>query len=146
MVAPYCNTPGVWLPHLHLHFMNMSIIHSFIHKLISHETWFWNMAICCIFHVCCFLYEIKSVQHLSATCATYFSEIWLVNTMQQDHETCETWLWNRCNISCVFHCFSTYNAWFLCDQGVVWLIILLNNLVTPRMSFGTLFILIMLPK
>ena len=25
-----CNTPGVWLPHLHLHFMNMSIIHSFI--------------------------------------------------------------------------------------------------------------------
>ena len=26
----FCNTPGVWLPHLHLHFMNMSIIHPFI--------------------------------------------------------------------------------------------------------------------
>jgi hypothetical protein len=22
-----CNTPGVWLPHLHLHFISMSIIH-----------------------------------------------------------------------------------------------------------------------
>ena len=26
----FCNTPGVWLPHLHLHFMNMSIIHPFM--------------------------------------------------------------------------------------------------------------------
>ena len=43
-----------------------------------------------MFHVCCFLYEMKSVQHLSATCATHFSEAKLVNTMQQDHETCET--------------------------------------------------------
>ena len=120
--------------------------HSSIHKLISHETWFWNITTCCIFHVCCFFYEMKSVQHLSATCATHFSEIWLVHTMQQDHETCETWLWNRCNISCVFHCFSTCNAWFLCDQCVVWLIILLNNLVTLRMSFGTLFMLTMLPN
>ena len=25
-----CNTLGVWLPHLHLHFMNMSIIHPFM--------------------------------------------------------------------------------------------------------------------
>ena len=25
-----CNTPGVWLPHLHLHFINMSIIHPFM--------------------------------------------------------------------------------------------------------------------
>ena len=43
-----------------------------------------------MFHVCCFHYEMKSVQHLSATCATHFSETKLVNTMQQDHETCET--------------------------------------------------------
>ena len=43
-----------------------------------------------IFHVCCFYYEMKSVQHPSATCATHFSETWLVSTMQQDHETCET--------------------------------------------------------
>ena len=27
---PNCNTPGVWLPHLHLHFMNMSIMHPFM--------------------------------------------------------------------------------------------------------------------
>ena len=40
--------------------------------------------------VCCFFYEMISVQHLSATCATHFSETWLVSTMQQDHETCET--------------------------------------------------------
>ena len=26
----YCNTPGVWLPHLHWHFINMSIIHPFM--------------------------------------------------------------------------------------------------------------------
>ena len=121
---------------------------SFIH---SQAYIIWNMflkhcnvSLC--FMCCCFHYEMKSVQHLSATCATHFSETKLVNTMQQDHETCETWLWNICNISCVFHCFSTYDAWFLCDQGVVWLIILLNNLVTPRMPFGTLFILIMLPN
>ena len=34
--------------------------------------------------------KCKSVQHLSATCATHFSETKLVNTMQQDHEMCET--------------------------------------------------------
>ena len=50
-----------------------------------------------IFYVCLFC-EMNSVQHLSATCAThlkhvtYFSETWLVSTMQQTHETCETWL------------------------------------------------------
>ena len=42
-----------------------------------------------IFHVCLF-YEMNSVQHSSATCATHFSETWLVSTMQQNHETCET--------------------------------------------------------
>ena len=42
-----------------------------------------------IFHVCLF-YEMNSVQHSSATCATHFSETKLVSTMQQDHETCET--------------------------------------------------------
>ena len=30
-----------------------------------------------IFHVC-LLYEMNSVQHSSATCATHFSETWLV--------------------------------------------------------------------
>ena len=39
-----------------------------------------------IFHVCC-LYEMNSGQHPSATCATHFSETWLVSTMQQNHET-----------------------------------------------------------
>ena len=42
-----------------------------------------------IFHVCLF-YEMNNVQHSSATSVTHFSEIWLVHTMQQDHETCET--------------------------------------------------------
>ena len=42
-----------------------------------------------VFHVCLF-YEMNSVQYSSATCVTHFSEIWLVHTMQQDHETCET--------------------------------------------------------
>ena len=43
-----------------------------------------------MFHVCCFHYEMKSVQHLSTTSATHFSETKLDNTMQQDHETYET--------------------------------------------------------
>jgi len=34
-----------------------------------------------------FVYEMISVQHSSATCATYFSETWLVRTMPQTHET-----------------------------------------------------------
>ena len=42
-----------------------------------------------IFHVCLF-YEMNSVQQSSATYTTHFSETWLVSTMQQDHETCET--------------------------------------------------------
>ena len=44
-----------------------------------------------IFHVCLF-YEMNSVQHSSATCATHFSETWLVSTVQLNHETCEIWL------------------------------------------------------
>ena len=43
-----------------------------------------------IFHVCLF-YEMNSVQHSSATCATHFSETWLASTMPQTHETHETW-------------------------------------------------------
>ena len=54
-----------------------------------HETCFRNIATYCVFHVCCF-YEMNSVQHPSATCVTHFSETKLVNTIQQDHETCET--------------------------------------------------------
>jgi hypothetical protein len=34
-----------------------------------------------IFYVCLF-YEMNSVQHSSATCATHFGETWLVITMQ----------------------------------------------------------------
>ena len=41
-----CNTPGVWLPHLHLHFINMSIIHPFM-SLELYETCFWNIATYC---------------------------------------------------------------------------------------------------
>ena len=63
--------------------------HSPIHELILHETCFETLQHIVIFHVCLF-YEMNSVQHSSATYATHFSEIWLVNTMQQDHETCET--------------------------------------------------------
>ena len=33
------NTPGVWIPHLHLHFINMSIIHPFM-SLELYETYF----------------------------------------------------------------------------------------------------------
>ena len=84
-----CNTLGVWLPHLHLHFMNMSIMHPFT-SLYHMKHVFETLQRIVIFHVCCFYYEMKSVQHLSATCATHFSETKLVNTMQQDHETCET--------------------------------------------------------
>ena len=69
--------------------MNMSIIHPFM-SLCCLKHVFETLQRIVIFHVCCFLYEMKSVQHLSATCATHFGEIWSVNTMQQDHETCET--------------------------------------------------------
>ena len=69
--------------------MNMSIIHSFT-SLYHMKQVFETLQRIVMFHVCCFHYEMKSVQHLSATCATHFSEAKLVNTMQQDHETCET--------------------------------------------------------
>ena len=42
------------------------------------------------------------MQHSSATCVTHFSETWLVITMQPTHETYETWLWNKSNISLFF--------------------------------------------
>ena len=87
-VVAYCNTLGVWLPHLHLHFMNMSIIHPFM-SLYCMKHVFETLQHIVIFHVCLF-YEMNSVQHSSATCATHFSETWLVSTMQQNHETCET--------------------------------------------------------
>ena len=82
------NTPGVWLPHLHLHFINMSIMHQFM-SLYCMKHVFKALQHIVIFHVCLF-YEMNSVQHSSATCATHFSETWLVSTMQQNHETCET--------------------------------------------------------
>ena len=119
--------------------------HSFIHKLISHETCFWNIATYRYVHVLFPLWNVKCAILKCNMCHS-LSETKLVNTMQQDHETCETWLWNKCNNSCVFHCFSAYHAWFLCDQCGVWLIILLRTLVILRMSFGTLFMLIILPN
>ena len=64
-----CNTPGVQLPHLHLHFMDMSIIHSYT-SLYHMKHVFETLQRIVIF-MCCFLYEMKSVQHLSATCATH---------------------------------------------------------------------------
>ena len=71
--------------------MIMSISHAFM-SLYHMKHVFETLQRIIMFHVCCFLYKMKSVQQLSATCATHFSETKLVNTMQQDHETCETWL------------------------------------------------------
>ena len=115
--------------------------HSSIHEFILHETCFRNIAT--YHYTFVWFYEMDSVQHSSATCATHFSETWLASTMQQTHET---WLWNKSSNSLVFPCFNACGAWFLCDQCVVWLIILLNNLATLRMSFGTMFMLTILPN
>ena len=122
--------------------------HSSIHEpgLLKHA--FETLQHIVICHVCLF-YEMNSVQHSSATCATHSWNMshtlvtWLVSTMQQTHETC---LWNKSNISLVLPCFNTCDAWFLCDTCVVWLIILLDNLATLRMSLGTMFMLTILPN
>ena len=79
----FCNTLGVWLPHLHLHFRNMSIIHPFM-SLDCMKHAFETLQHMFIFHVCLF-YEMNSMQHSSATCATHFSETWLDSTMPQTH-------------------------------------------------------------
>ena len=102
-----CNTLGVWLPHLHLHFINMSIIHPFM-SLDCMKHAFKTLQHMFMFHVCLF-YEMNSVQHSSATCATHFSETWLACTMPQTHET---WFWNRSNKVTCFPCFNTCDAWF----------------------------------
>ena len=52
----YCNTLGVWLPHLHLHFMDMSIIHPFM-SLDCMKHAFETLQHMFIFHVC-FFYEM----------------------------------------------------------------------------------------
>ena len=124
--------------------MNMSIMH---HSW-TYITWNMILKHCNILCISCVLFLLWNVKCATLKCNMYhsLSETRLVSAMQHNHETSETWLWNSCNISCVFHCFSTYLAWFLCDQCMVWLKTLLSNLVTPRMSFGTLFILIMLPN
>ena len=104
-----CNTLGVWLLHLHLHFMDMSIIHPFM-SLDCMKHAFETLQNMFIFHVCLF-YEMNSVQHSSATCATHSWNMshtlvtWLVSTMQQTHETYETWLWNKSSNSLVFSLF-----------------------------------------
>ena len=48
-----CNTLGVWLPHLHLHFINMSIIHPFM-SLDCMKHAFETLQYIVIFHVCMF--------------------------------------------------------------------------------------------
>jgi len=63
-----CNTPGVWLPYLHLHFINMSIIHPFM-SLDGLEHAFETLQHMFIFHVCLF-YEMDSVQHVQLTLET----------------------------------------------------------------------------
>ena len=60
-----CNIPGIWLPHLHLHFMNMSIIHSFT-NLYCMKHACETLQHIVIFHVCLF-YEMNSVQHMQHT-------------------------------------------------------------------------------
>ena len=64
-----CNTPGVWPPHLHLHFINMSIIHPFM-SLYCMKHACETLQHIVIFHVCLFD-EMNSVQHSSATYATH---------------------------------------------------------------------------
>ena len=95
--------------------------HASIHKLISHETCFWNIAT--YRYVSCVLFPLWNEKCATLKCnmCHSLSKTRLVSAMQHNHETSETWLWNSCNISCVFHCFSTYLAWFLCDQCMVWL-------------------------
>ena len=95
-----CNTLGVWLPQLHLHFINMSIIHPIMssycmkHALETLQRIVYFMCIVLLWNVKCATLKCNMCHSLSETR--------LVNIMQQDHETCETWLWNQCNISCVF--------------------------------------------
>ena len=87
-VTPQCNTLGVWLPHLHLHFMNMSIMHPFVNlyhmkhdfKTLQHIVYF--MCIVSFMNVKCATLKCNMCHSLSETR--------LVSTMQQDHETCET--------------------------------------------------------
>ena len=47
------NTPGVWIPHLHLHFINMSIIHPFM-SLDCMKHVFETLQHIVTFHVCLF--------------------------------------------------------------------------------------------
>ena len=75
-------------PGFHLNYNTPAVIHPFM-SLCCRKHVFETLQRIVIFHVCC-LYEMNSVQHPSATCASHFSETWLVSTMQQDHETCET--------------------------------------------------------
>ena len=65
-----CNTLGVWLPHLHLHFINMGIIHPFM-SLDCMKHAFETLQHIVICHVCLY-YEMNSVQPSSATCAIHF--------------------------------------------------------------------------
>ena len=136
-----CNTPGVWLSHLHcISWTWASYIHSW-----TYITWNMISKHCNRFYISCVLFLLWNVKCATLECnmCHSLSETRLVSSMQHNHETR---LWNSCNISCVFHCFSTYLAWFLCDQCVVWLIIILSNLVIPRMALVPMFMLIILPN
>ena len=139
-----CNTLGVWLPHLHcISWTWASCIHSW-----TYITWNMISKHCNMLYISCVLFLLWNVKCATLKCnmCHSLSETRLVNTMQQDHETYETWPWNKSNPSLVLPCFNACDAWFLCDQCMVWLIILLRTLVILRMPFGTLLMLIILPN
>jgi hypothetical protein len=69
----WCNTPGVWLPCLHLHFISMSIIH-FNCAFEFLATWVCNM----IFQVCFQIVILWNVSVVTCRCnmgVSYF-ETW----------------------------------------------------------------------
>ena len=139
-----CNTPDVWLPHLHcISWTWASCIHSW-----TYITWNMISKHCNRLYISCVLFLLWNVKCATLKCnmCHSLSETRLVSTMQHTHETYETWPWNKSNTSLVLPCFNACDAWFLCDQCMVWLIILLRTLVILRMSFGTLFMLIILPN
>ena len=92
-----------------------------------------------------FVYEMNSVQHSSATYATHFSETWLIvlcNTIMKHVK-------HGYETSVTFRVFLIVSVHTMLDFGVTnvwWLIILLSNLVTPRMSLETMFMWIILPN
>jgi hypothetical protein len=65
-----CNTPGVWLPYLHLHFISMSIIH-LIYAFVWTETRVCNILKCTCFIIDC----LWNVVGVACRCNMSFSYI-----------------------------------------------------------------------